>query len=466
MCWQQYVPISSKKQVLYYQKQKMSWHYNQVSLPRVNVHTTGWNKQYESGLPTDYWNKKNTTVFHNKMFTDAYENNWLEALAIYLMIFKRCPNKYIDFKHEQKNQQLQIIAHELGVSKNTLISKIKVLQQKGFITFKEVFFRSKVVGTRMYLASNKEISEKYNCLKFGLYINMNNVDTYKKIKYFLKNIPFLSNLNDQKDRCKYHSYFSTLREEINSDMCDYVDPKTYKALLKYESSMKCKPKSKVKNAGLLPNLSLKGIARVTNRKSNTTAQRYKNFLVDNKVVATYKRSQQLCKVESKEHFEYLKYEARSIPKHALYSKQSKIAYVYDSSLFFVTSDKWSMESMDDYYDNNLKSYVEQTITERNAFKDTLRNAIKYNLGTLTHEDRKFVVDNHGRNADHVSMRMAELLSMGFSNGDLVNNSSIQYNGATRVSKGGLDCYFTKSYTFDGLITNGVPIGVVEKKAVK
>lgn len=444
----------------------MSWHPNKVSSPRVNIHTSGWNKQYNSDTPIDYWNKKNTTVFHNKMFTDAYENNWIEALAIYLMIFKMCPNKYIDFKHEQKNQQLQIIAQELGVSKNTLISKIKILQQKGLITFQEVFFRSKVVGTRMYLASNKEISKKYDCLKFGLYINMNNVNTYKKIKYFLKNIPFLSNLNDQKDRCKYHSYFSTLRQEINSGVCSYVDTKTYKALLKYKSSMKCKPKSKVKNAGLLPNLSLKGIARVTNRKSNNTAQRYKNFLVDNNVVATYKRSRELCKVESREHFEYLKHEAKSIPKHAIYSKQSKIAYVYDSSLFFVTSDKWSMEEMDWYYDNNLKEYVEQTITERNAFKDTLRNAMRYNDSVLMDEDRKFVVDNHGHYADYVSMQMAELLSIGFSNGDLVNNSCIKYNGATRISKGGFDCYFTKSYTFDGLITNGVPIGVFEKKADK
>ena len=125
----------------------MSWHSNQVSSPRVNIHTTGCRKQYKSGFLIDAWNynEKHTTVFHNKMFTDAYENNWLEALAIYLMIFKRCPNKYIDFKHEQKNQQLQIIAQELGVSKNTLISKIKVLQQKGLITFQEVFFRSKVV---------------------------------------------------------------------------------------------------------------------------------------------------------------------------------------------------------------------------------------------------------------------------------------------------------------------------------
>lgn len=444
----------------------MSWYPNQVSSPRCNIHTTGWRKQYKSGLLIDAWNynEKHTTVFHNKMFTDAYENNWLDALAIYLMIFKRCPNKYIDFKHEQKNQQLQIIAHELGVSKNTLISKIKVLQQKGFITFKEVFFRSKVVGTRMYLASNKEISEKYNCLKFGLYINMNNVDTYKKIKYFLKNIPFLSNLNDQKERCKYHEYFSNIRQEI--DLNGSVDYDSYKALLKYEKSMKSLSKSKVKNKGLLPNLSLKGIARVTNRKSNTTAVRYKNFLVDNKVVATYKRSRQLCKVESKEHFEYLKYEARSIPKHALYSKQSKIAYVYDSSLFFVTTDKWSMEEMDWYYDNNIKKYVEQTITERNAFKDTLRNAMRYVAGVLTQDHRKELVGAHGYNADHVSMRMAELLSQGYTNGDLVNNSSIQYNHTTRIGRGRDNCILTKSYTFDGLITNGVPIGVVEKKADK
>lgn len=377
----------------------MSWHYNQVSLPRVNVHTTGWNKQYESGLPTDYWNKKNTTVFHNKMFTDAYENNWLEAFAIYLMIFKRYPNKQILFEKDGKNKQLQIIAQDLGVSKNTLISKIKVLQKQGLVKCFDYKIGKTITSSIIKLASNKQISEKYNCLKFGLYINMNNVDTYKKIKYFLKNIPFLSNLNDQKDRCKYHSYFSTLRQEINSDMCDYVDPKTYKALLRYERSMKCKPKSKVKNAGLLPNLSLKGIARVTNRKSNTTAVRYKNFLVDNKVVATYKRSRQLCKVESKEHFEYLKYEARSIPKHALYSKQSKIAYVYDSSLFFVTTDKWSMEEMDWYYDNNIKKYVEQTITERNAFKDTLRNAMRYVAGVLTQDHRKELVAAHGYNAD-------------------------------------------------------------------
>ncbi len=447
----------------------MSWHSNQVSSPRVNIHTTGCRKQYKSGLLIDAWNynEKHTTVFHNKMFTDAYQNNWLEAFAIYLMLFKRCPNKYIDFKHEQKNQQLQIIAQELGVSKNTLISKIKVLQQKGLITFQEVFFRSKVVGTRMYLASNKEISDKYNCLKFGLYINMNNVDTYKKIKYFLKNIPFLSNLNDQKERCKYHEYFSTLRQEIdlNGNSAN-VDYKAYKALLKYERSMKTLPKSKVKNKGLLPNLSLKGISRVTNRKSNTTAQRYKNFLVDNKVVATYRRSRELCKVESREHFEYLKFESRSIPKHAIYSKQSKIAYVYDSSLFFVTTDKWSMEEMDWYYDNNLKSYVEKTITERNAFKDTLRNAIMYNAGFLTQSHRKQLVEDHGHNADHVSMRMAVLLSNGYTNGDLVNNSCIQYNHTTRNGRGRGNCILTKSYTFDGLITNGVPIGVVEKDSEK
>lgn len=456
---------ASLNKAKHFNKQKMSYDRNQVSLPRVNIHTTGWNKQYRSGLLTDsVETTKNTTVFHNKMFTDAYENNWLDALAIYLMLFKRCPNKYIDFKNEQKNQQLQIIAQELGISKNTLISKIKILQQKGFITSKEVFFRSKVVGTRMYLASNKEISEKYNCLKFGLYINMNNVDAYKKIKYFLKNIPFLSNLNDQKDRCKYHEYFSNIRQEI--DLNGSVDYKSYKALLKYEKSMKSLPKSKVENKGLLPNLSLKGIARVTNRKSNTTAQRYKNFLVDNKVVATYKRSRELCKVESREHFEYLKHEARSIPKHALYSKQSKIAYVYDSSLFFVTTDKWSMESMDDYYDNNVKKYVEDIISVRNVFLDTLRNALRYNNATLTREHRNEVVEDHGYNADHVSMRMAELLSNGYSRDVLWNESSIQYNYTTRNGRGRDNCILTKSYTFDGLITNGIPIGTVKESPEK
>jgi DNA-binding Lrp family transcriptional regulator len=430
--------------------------YNPV-LRRKNKHThIDSQRQYLTGgvedmIPTI--GGKQTTTFHNKMFTDAFDNNWLDALAIYLMLFRRYDNKQITFLNEQKNKQLQSIATDLGVSKNTLISKIKILKEKGIIKSIDIKIGRTIIGNRLYLISNEEICTKYKCRKFGLYVNLNNVNTYKKLKYFLKNIPFLSNLSVQKNRCQQHSYFSTLRQKVkNNEVIEYSE---YKALMKYERSLERISKAKVKNKGVAPNLSLKGIARVTGRKSSTTAFRYKNVLVDTKVIACHRRTKKLCDVESKEHFEYLKHTAKKIPKHAIMSVNHKLAYVYEPSLFYITTDKWSMEKMDEHYYTNLNQYVENKISNENAFKDILRTAVWINDGRINSDDCKRMINTHGKHSLDAAKKVSEMLKKGYSFDTIVYNSKITYLNTTREGRDMHNFTLTKHYEFEGLITGGV-----------
>lgn len=422
-----------------------------IPKPRQNQHTNGYNRQYLPGGIENLWvnKEKKTTVFHNKMYTDAYKNNWLDALAIWLMLFKKYPNKKLYFVNDQKNKQLQELSTELGVSKNTLISKMKILKLKGFLKYIDFSSHKENPGTLVMLSSNEDIINMYKCRNFGLYVNMNNVNTYKDLKYFLKQIPILSNLISQKNKASKHIYFSTLRQELNSGA--FVDHKEHKALCKYEKSLQQKKKLKVKNKGTLPNLSLKGICRVTGRRSSTTSLKYKNFLISKKVIAQYNRTRIICDVESRAHFDYLKYQKNSIPKHSLYSKDNNIAYVFDSSLLFITSDKWSMEAMDQYYDQNLKKYVEDSISQRNCFLDMIWNAKLSNIGMLSNKDRSKLVKKHGPGSITCSNNMAELLKNGYKPRCLWYMSSIKYKETVRNGRGRGNCTFTKEYEYNGLM---------------
>lgn len=433
----------------------MNSYNNPYHIPRTreNYHT-GTRRQCFLGDMYDVClgKKKDTTNFHNKLFTDAYENNWLEALAVYLMIFYRYPGKIIRFPKEKKQETLQNLAKELGISKNTLIAKLKVLEKNGLV---EILPGKYSLHSALILASNKDITKKYNCNKFGLYVNLFNVGTYKDLKYFLKNIPVLSNLKAQKERVIQFEHFSKLRQDLDDGV--FIEYSDMKALMRYEKKLSGLTKKKKNVKGDLPNLSLSGICKVTNRKSNTTSLRYKKFLIGSKVIATYNRTEALCQVESKEHYEYLK-EIKKIPKYALHSVRSEIAYVKKSSLLFVTTDSWSMKTMDWYFKEHLFDYVEQKISNDNCFKDVLRAGYKISRGTIDPLTLKKLKLDHSDQAVAAAHNVADLYDEGYSDYVIFENSRINQIGLKRERVAGhrFDCNMTRLYEWKGLVATGVP----------
>lgn len=354
-----------------------------------NVHTHVNSKQYKDPIYGNGFrtNKKTTIVFHNKLYTDAYKNNWTDALSVYLMLFDCFPNKRITIWRDSKKEFLESLCSEMGLCKNTLLSKIDILIKKKLIFKEWISDEIKNREADIYvLASNRKISERYNCKKFELFYDRNKYNKYKELKQFLRSIPLLSNLSKQKEEVVLHEHFSTLRKDIDEGY--FVSHEDFHSLWRYEKKQAAKQKrSKFKNTvkGDLPNLSLKGIAKKINRSSSTTAFKYKKALMDKKILAQYKRTEVIGSAESKEHFDYMKRYQRSIPEHAILTRSNKIC-IYKSSLLFTVTDRWSAEKMDEYFNSNLSDYWSNETCSTNLITDSLKLA---ELMRLNHSQTEY-----------------------------------------------------------------------------
>lgn len=314
-------------------------------------------------------NRKKTINIHNKFYSALYEEGRIDELAVWLMLQYYYPNKRIWVEKDDAVKHMNWIAGKLNMGKSTFKSVLAKLINNGLIE-KHVFaYQDR--GYILILNSKKVLDEKFGASLCKLFIDIWKLDKYSRVKYFLKQIPLLSNLKRQGQLKSYHEYFGRLRKGISSG--EKISSDDIRALKRYENKMKDKSKKEKYICGSVANLSLSGICRVTDKKSHTTALRYKKFLKDNMYVQEYHRTKILREVESKEHFYYLKFEKKSIPKHALLTKDNK-AFVYLSSALFPLYNADLFDQMIDYYEENLEGYVDRCITNRNQTSDLIRQS--------------------------------------------------------------------------------------------
>lgn len=318
--------------------------------------------------------KKSSINFHNKFYSELYEKGKLDNLAVWLMLFHYHPEKRIHFEPDDNNNKMGRLANKLQMGKSTFQKKIHSLIKDGYIT-KHLLFEKD--GTRLEgeylleLNSNKVLDNKIGISNTSLFIDITKLKKYSNVKYFLKQIPIFSNIKRQESNRKLHLHFGKLR--IKLDDGELLDNGEYKSLKRYEKSQSKLKKKQRCDGTQYANLSLKGICRITGTKSQTTAQRYKKFLKTNEMLHEYRRTEVLMKVESKDHFNYLKFDKKSIPKHSLLTKNNKV-FVYKSNVMFPLYNQEYLDLMDEYFDLNLRDYVNDTITNRNFTRDEVKVA--------------------------------------------------------------------------------------------
>jgi hypothetical protein len=312
--------------------------------------------------------KKDTTNLHNKMYSFFYEKNRLDLLSVYLLLFQRYPTKRFYINNLDKRWYMDKLAKDFGMGRSTLEKKIKDLIEIGVMSSglidKNNYNNQKYVYS---LASNKELDEKFGkCKKNPLFLNLYKYSTYGSVKKFLITIPILSNLNRQSRKV------DTYQESQNIEKGNPNFRRNRHVALKKQKlkdRKRCSISAKKISQGTAMNLSHNGICRVVNKKSPTTAAKYKKFLRENLEIYEYKRTKIICNVESREHFYYLKDEGK-IPNHALLSNDNK-AFVKLSNIIFPSYNPDFIKARDVYYEKHLMAYVESRITDRNITRDNI-----------------------------------------------------------------------------------------------
>lgn len=318
--------------------------------------------------------KKESINFHNKFYSELYEKGKLDNLAVWLMLFHYYPSKQIHFDVDNNNKQMEKLAKKLQMGKSTFQKKIHSLIKDGYITKHDILDRRGNIYNGEYLLElngNKVLDDKLGVSNTTLFIDITKLKKYSNVKYFLKQIPIFSNIKRQEANRKIHQHFSRLR--IKLDDGELLDNGEYKSLRRYEKRQSKLDKKQRCDGTQYANLSLDGICRITGTKSKTTAQRYKKYLKTEKMLHEYRRTEVLMQVESKDHFNYLKFEEKSIPKHALLTKTNKV-FVYKSNVMFPLYNQEYLDLMDEYFDLNLRDYVNQNITSRNFTRDEIKLA--------------------------------------------------------------------------------------------
>lgn len=313
--------------------------------------------------------KKSSINFHNKFYAECYEKGKLDNLSVWLMLFNYYPSKQICFEPDDNNNMMGRLAKKLQMGKSTFQKKIQSLIKDGYITKHQIINDN---GSYLLeLNSNETLDKKLGVSNTTLFIDINKLKKYSNVKYFLKQIPVFTNIKRQENNRKLHQHFGRLR--IRLDNGELLDSGEFKSLKRYEKGQNKLDKNKKCDGTQYANLSLNGICRITGTKSQTTAQRYKKFLKTHKMLHEYRRTEVLMQVESKDHFNYLKFEKKSIPKHALLTKNNKV-FIYKSNVMFPLYNQEYLDLMDEYFDLYLYDYVNETITNRNFTRDEIKVA--------------------------------------------------------------------------------------------
>ena len=145
--------------------------------------------------------------FSSKVYTDAFQNDWLNSLAVYILLCKRHSGKSFYFKPKQKTKLLQNISKLTGIGYTSLNHHIKILVDKGMIKFFD--------SGEMKLVGNDKVTNRINGYKL-MFVN-EQVNTLSDIKLLLKSIPFLSNLLRQKkahDKKEHYEYIKDNPKEF------------------------------------------------------------------------------------------------------------------------------------------------------------------------------------------------------------------------------------------------------------
>lgn len=160
----------------------------------------------------------NKVRINSKIYAQAFQEGWIDSLAIYVHLAKVHSGKSFYFKTGRKTDAIKSIADKSSISFSTLCRHLNVLKKNNLVH---------IFKNEIKLATNKEmqvITRKY------VYIP-ETINILKDIKTFLKSIPIISNLKSQQKAIDKIEHFSTLKHNSERNRISY---KQYKQLRRYE----------------------------------------------------------------------------------------------------------------------------------------------------------------------------------------------------------------------------------------